>query len=48
MIGTKVRNIYKRHAQRIEQRRPMMKAWAKYCNRTEPLPAKVVPLRQAK
>ena len=48
IVGNTVRNIYKRNAERIEQRRPMMQAWADYCGRTEPLPAAVIPFRHAK
>jgi len=36
-IGTSVRNVYARFAERIEQRRVMMNAWAEHCARTEPL-----------
>ncbi len=48
VIGGDVRNIYKRNAKRIEPRRLMMQAWADYCDRIEPLPAEVIPFRQAK
>jgi integrase len=48
VVGNAVRNIYKRHAARIEPRRLMMQAWADYCDRTEPLPAHVIPFRQVK
>jgi integrase len=48
MVGNAIRSIYKRNATRIEPRRLMMQAWADYCDRTEPLPAEVIPLRQAK
>jgi integrase len=41
-IGSTVRNIYKRNAKRIDQRRLLMQAWADFCDRTEPLPAKVI------
>lgn len=37
VVGSAVRNAYKRDANRIEQRRLMMQAWADYC-RAEPLP----------
>ena len=48
VVGNSVRNIYKRNAERIEQRRLMMQAWADYCGRTEPVPAEVILFRQAK
>jgi integrase len=47
VIGTPVRNIYKRNAKRIEARRPMMQAWADFLDRTEPLPASVIPFKKA-
>jgi integrase len=47
-VGTSVRNIYARHAHRIEPRRLMMQSWADYCGRTEPLDAKIIPMRSAK
>jgi integrase len=43
-VGNNVRNIYKRHAQRIEPRRPMMQAWADFVDRS----AEVIPFREAK
>jgi hypothetical protein len=48
MVGSSVRTIYKRNAARIEPRRLVMQAWADYCDRIEPLPAEVIPFRQAK
>ena len=48
VVGTAVRNIYKRNAERIEQRRPMMQAWADYCGRTKPVPAGVIQFNRAK
>jgi integrase len=48
--GSKTRRAYTREDSddpRIENRRVMMQDWANYCARTEPLPAKVVPLHQA-
>jgi integrase len=47
-IGNTVRNIYARNIKRIEPRRQMLQAWADYCARTEPLDAKIIPMRQAK
>ena len=47
-IGTSVRNIYARDAQRIEQRRPMMQAWADHCAGPLPAGANVIPYKQAK
>jgi integrase len=47
-VGNDIRNIYKRHAQRIEPRRLMMQAWADFCDRTEPLSAEIVPFRKNK
>jgi integrase len=47
-IGNSVRNIYARDAGKLEQRRLLMDAWGAYCDRTEPLPADVIPFRQAK
>jgi integrase len=47
-VGSTVRNIYKRFAQRIEPRRLMMQDWADECDRTEPLDAKIIPMRRAK
>jgi integrase len=44
-IGDKTRNIYKRNAPRIEKRRPMMQDYANFCDRTEPLPGDVIPIR---
>jgi integrase len=44
-VGSAVRNVYARFAQRIEPRRLMMQAWAEHCGRTEPLDAKVIPMR---
>jgi integrase len=45
--GNKVSHVYNK-AKRAEARRQLMEAWAEYCGRTEPLPAEVVPFRQAK
>lgn len=47
-VGNNVRNIYKRNAHRIEPRRIMMQDWANFCARTEPLDAKVIPMRQGR
>jgi integrase len=46
-IGDRTRNAYVRDANLVEPRRSMMQAWADYCDRTEPLDAKIIPLRQA-
>jgi integrase len=43
--GNQVSHIYNQ-AKRLEPRRLLMEAWAEYCDRTEPLPAEVVPFRQ--
>jgi integrase len=45
---TATARIYNRYAKRREPLREMMEAWAEHCARTEPLPADVVPFRQAK
>jgi integrase len=47
VVGTSVRNIYARDAKLVDRRRPMMEDWAAYCGRTEPLDAKVIPMRTA-
>jgi hypothetical protein len=47
-VGTEVRRIYARDAKMIKQRRQLMDAWAAYCGRTEPLDAKIIPMRAAK
>jgi integrase len=47
-VGNAIRNVYKRHAQRIEPRRLMMQAYADYLDRTKPLPAEILPFRKAK
>jgi integrase len=47
VIGTPVRNIYKRHAKRIESRRVMMQAYADFTDGTAPLPASATPERRA-
>jgi integrase len=48
VTGNKVERIYSRDADLLEPRRQLMEAWAAYCGRTEPLPADVIPIRQAK
>jgi integrase len=40
--------MYTRLADLLEQRRMLLDAWAAYCDRTEPLDAKVIPMRAAK
>jgi integrase len=40
--------MYTRGAELLEQRRMLLDAWAAYCDRTEPLDAKVIPMRAAK
>jgi integrase len=40
--------MYTRLAELLEQRRMLLDAWAAYCDRTEPLDAKVIPMRAAK
>jgi integrase len=47
-VGGEMSQLYGRLAKRLEPRRRLLEAWAEYCGRTEPLPAKVVPFRQAK
>jgi integrase len=47
-IGDKTRNIYARHAKKIEPRRKMMQAWADYCDRTGTPDADVVPFKPHK
>jgi integrase len=48
-VGGRVRNIYKKHAYRIEPRRPMMQDWANYCDDTRPIGGdNVVAYRKAK
>jgi hypothetical protein len=39
--------MYLRAADLLEQRRMLMDAWAAHCERTEPLDAKVIPMRRA-
>jgi integrase len=39
---------YTRNASRLEPRRKLMEAWAENCGRVEPLPAQIIPIRQAK
>jgi integrase len=46
-VGNKISRDYNK-AKRLEPRRQLMEAWAKYCARIEPLPAEVVPFRQTK
>jgi integrase len=46
-VGNDVEKTYNK-AQRLEQRRKLMEAWAEFCGRAEPLPAEVIPIRQAK
>jgi integrase len=45
-LGDRVQEIYARDAERIEQRRDMMQAYADYCSRTAPLPANVHRIRR--
>jgi integrase len=45
-VGSSVRNVYARFAERIEPRRIMMNEWADECARTEPLPAGVSDLTE--
>jgi integrase len=47
-IGNATRNAYAEQVTLLEPRRPMMEAWGEYCDRTEPLPAVVVPILQVK
>jgi integrase len=44
-IGNQVAQIYNRNSKRLEPLRLLFEAWAEFCNRTEPLDAKVIPLR---
>ena len=45
---TDVARRYRRGANRLDPRRQQMQAWADYCDQIAPLPAEVVPFRQAK
>ncbi|HWN50265.1 MAG TPA: site-specific integrase [Xanthobacteraceae bacterium] len=47
-VGNTVSEIYARQADMIEQRRLLMDAWGAYCDRPEPLDAKIIPMRSAK
>jgi integrase len=47
-VGGTVRNAYKRHAPRIEKRRPLMQDWADYCDRGPPLPSEMGTVIDAK
>lgn len=47
-IGDRTRNAYVRDANLLVPRAQMMQAWADYCDRTEPLDAKIIPMRSAK
>jgi integrase len=48
LIGNLVERIYARDAQRLDQRRGLMDAWAECCARADPLPGDVIKFRQAK
>jgi integrase len=45
-VGNQVQQIYLRQAMRLNERRKLMEAWAEHCNRTEPLDAKVIPMKR--
>jgi integrase len=45
---TEVARIYNRFTKRLEPMGQLMDAWAVFCGRTEPLPADIIPFRQAK
>jgi integrase len=47
VVGSGMRQLYGRLATRHEPRRQMMEAWAQYCDHSEPLEAKVIPIRSA-
>jgi integrase len=44
-VGNQMAQIYNRDSKRIEPLRLLFETWAEFCNRTEPLDAKVIPLR---
>jgi integrase len=46
-VGSEMSQLYGRDAKRLEPRRRLMEAWAEYCNRSEPLDAKIIPMRTA-
>jgi integrase len=48
VVGNATRNVYARNAKKIEPRRKMMEEWAAFCSRTEPLDAKILPMRAKK
>ena len=47
-VGNAVSEIYGRQAEMIERRRFLMDAWGAYCDRPEPLDAKVIMIRAVK
>jgi hypothetical protein len=46
VLLSKGTRMYERFIQRIEPRRLMMQDWGDYCDRTEPLPASVIPFKK--
>jgi len=44
VVGSAMSRLYGRNEKRLEPRRQLMEAWAEYCNRIEPLDAKIIPM----
>jgi integrase len=47
VVGSEMSRLYGRQATRLEPRRQLLEAWAKYCNQPEPFTAKILPMRPA-